>query len=148
MSFTMASSKGKEKRDWWIKLRDELAHPADLAKLEFPFECSLEPKDLVPTEYTENLIHLQGTQQGTPWMGYYGTYHRAKIAVAMAYSVWCEIEFGAGQQFCTVRIAQQALKVKHCPMEGIDMDVLHKSSPIYVESRTPTPFQTPALPPQ
>jgi hypothetical protein len=28
------------------------------------------------------------------------------------------------------------------------MDALHKSSPIYVKSHIPTPFQTPALPPQ
>ena len=70
----MASSKGKEKRDWQIKPQDELAHPANLAKLKFPFKCSPEPKDLVTTEYTENLIHLHGTQKGAPWTGYYGTY--------------------------------------------------------------------------
>jgi hypothetical protein len=101
----MASSKGKERRDWQIKLRDELAHPVDLAKLEFPFECSPEPKDSVPAEYTENLEHLQGTQKGAPWMGYYGNYRGAKIAIAMAYSVWCGIEFGTGQQFYAIRIA-------------------------------------------
>jgi hypothetical protein len=33
-------------------------------------------------------------------------------------------------------------------MEGIDMDTLHKSSSIYVELCTPTPFQIPVLPPQ
>ena len=144
----MASSKGKERRDWQIKLQDELAHPADLAKLKFPFKCSPELKDSVPAEYTENLEHLQGMQKGAPWTGYYGNYRGAKIAIAMAYGMWYEIKFGTGQQFRAVRVAQQALHVKHCPMEGIDMDVLHKLSPIYVESHAPTPFQTPTLPPQ
>jgi hypothetical protein len=66
----------------------------------------------------------------------------------MVYDMWCKIEFGAGQQFCTVRVAQPSFQLKHCPMNGIDIDTLYKSSPIYVESHTRTPFQTPALPPQ
>ena len=70
----MALSKGKEKRDWQIKPQDEMAHPADLAKLEFPFKCSPELKDSIPAEFTENLMHLQGGQKGAPWARYYATY--------------------------------------------------------------------------
>jgi hypothetical protein len=60
----------------------------------------------------------------------------------------CGAKSNLVQDSNSVRIAQQALHVKHCPMEGIDMDMLQKSSPIYIESYAPTPFQTPALPPQ
>jgi hypothetical protein len=105
MSFMMASSKGKERRDWRIKPRDKLAHPANLAKLKFPFKCSPKPKDSVLAEYTKNLKHLQETQKGAPWTGYYGNYRGVKIAVAMVYGVWCKIEFGTGQQFHAIRIA-------------------------------------------
>ena len=96
------SGKGKEKRDWWIKPQDKPSHPVDLAQLTFPFECILEPKDLVSGEFTKNLVHLQDRQSSTLWARYYANYQGAKVAIAMAYGVWCKIEFTPGNQFYTV----------------------------------------------
>jgi hypothetical protein len=66
----------------------------------------------------------------------------------MAYGMWCEIKFATGQQFHAICIAQPSFHLKHCSIDGISMENLYKSSPIYVESRTLILFQTPALPPQ
>ena len=98
------SGKGKEKQDWWIKLQDEMALLADLKKLRFQFECSSKLKDSVLAEFTKNLTHLQGGQKGTPWAGYYANYHGMKVAVAIAYSIWCKIKFAPGNQFHTIRV--------------------------------------------
>ena len=92
-----------------------MAHLANLAKLEFPFKCTPKPKDSVPAEFTKNLTHLQGGQKGAPWARYYTNYHSAKVAVAMAYGVWCKIKFTPGNQFYAIHVTQPSFQLNMPP---------------------------------
>ena len=80
-------------RDWRIRYLPESNNTSSeaLSVLKCPFNTISEPKDSVPTEYTEKVRHLQEGQNGAPYTGYYAQLNNALVSVSNVYGVWFEV---------------------------------------------------------
>jgi len=95
MTLTSRDAKGKSRsKDWHIRYLPESddTSPKALSNLKCLFNTIPEPKDSVPTEFTENIRHLLGSQEtGAPYMGYYARLNNALVSVSNIYSVWFKV---------------------------------------------------------
>ena len=149
MTLTPQTLKGKAKqplRDWRVcalaKTHD--SSPEALSQLQLPFQVYPETKDTVPATHTDNVKHLTAGQEGAPFMAYYATLNRAKIATTNCYGVWFEFRL-QGLLFEAHRMARPALGLRNDPMPGMDADLLGSTGEPITRppSRAPTP--APAL---
>ena len=90
MMSTPSGSKGKGKvpSDWRLHALTAVPTTDELAKLRLPINAFPEQKDTVPAEYTVNTRFLIND---VPWIGYYGQFNNARVAVSNMYGMWFEI---------------------------------------------------------
>ena len=120
--------KKSRSRDWRIRYlpeSDNISAEA-LSVLKCPFWTIPEPKDSVPTEFTEKTRHLQGGQNGAPYTGYYATLNNALISVSNVYGVWFEVRLRENKFEC-FRLARKELGLKNHPLPGINFIQLEQS---------------------
>jgi len=97
-----------------------------------------EPKDSVPTKFTEKVKHLLGSQEtGAPYTGYYARLNNALVLVSNVYGVWFEVCVW-GNKFKCFQLAWSKLGLKNHPLPGIDFELLERSG---------VPTQPPTQPP-
>ena len=81
-------------KDWCIRYLPETEDisPEALSNLKCPFDTNPEPKDSLPTEFTENVRHLLSSQEtGAPYTGYYARLNNALVSVSNVYGIWFEV---------------------------------------------------------
>jgi len=92
MTSTPRDVKGKSRsKDWRIHYlpKSDDTSPKALSNLKCPFYTTPEPKDSVPTEFTENVQHLLGSQDTrAPYTGYYARLNNALVSVSNVYGIF------------------------------------------------------------
>jgi len=131
MSLTPRDStrKKSQSRDWCIRYLPESddTSPEALAVLKCLFYTISEPNDSVPTEFTEKVKHLLGSQEtGAPYTGYYMRLNNALVLVSNVYRVWFEVHVW-GNKFECFQLAQSELRLKNNPLLGINFELLEQS---------------------
>ena len=140
MSLTPRDLKGKsQSRDWCIRYLSKIDNtfPGALNILKCPFNTIPEPKDSVPTEFTEKVQHLQGGQDRAPYTSYYARLNNTLVSVSNVYSIWFEVHLWENKFKC-FQLAWSKLGLKNHPLPGINFKVLE-------QTRVPT--QPPTWPP-
>src|SRR5260221_5062650 len=139
MTSTPTGSKGKGKvpSDWRLCALSNIPTPNELAELRLPINAFPEQKDTVPAEFAVNTEFLVND---VPWIGYYGQFNNARIAVSNMYGVWFEIR-RREDGWEAHRLARPALNLIDAPLKGIDYPTLRASEePVtHPPSRAPTP---------
>src|SRR5260221_13584179 len=141
MTSTPSGTKGKGKTpsDWRLRALPVVPSSAELGELRLPIKALPEQKDTIPAEYAVNTRFLVND---VPWIGYYGQYNNARIAVSNMYGVWFEIR-RRGEGWEAHRLARPALNLIDAPLRGIDYPTLRASEePI---TRPPSRVPTPAI---
>src|SRR5260221_215234 len=146
-----SKGKGKVPSDWRIRALATVPTPDDLANLHLPIKAFPEQKDTVPAEYA---VNTQFLINDVPWIGYYGQYNNARIAVSNMYGVWFEIR-RRGDSWEAHRLARPALDLNDLPLTGINYSsLLASGEPVThppTRAATPTiafaPATTPAMAP-
>ncbi len=90
MTSTPSRSKGKGKvpSNWRLHALSVVPTPNELAELHLPIKAFPEQKDTIPAEYA---VNTQFLINNVPWIGYYGQFNNARVAVSNMYGVWFEI---------------------------------------------------------
>src|SRR5260221_4006147 len=132
-----SKGKGKVPSDWRIRALATIPTPDDLADLRLPIKAFPEQKDTVPAEYA---VNTQFLINDVPWIGYYGQYNNARVAVSNMYGVWFEIQ-RRGDGWEAYRLAKPALDLLDTPLTGINYSTLQASGEPITQppSRTSTP---------
>jgi len=123
-----STRKKPQSKDWRIRYlsEDDNVSPEALSILKCPFNTIPEPKDTVPTEFAERVKYLVGGQGQAPYTGYYATYNNVLISVSNVYSVWFEVHLRDNRFEC-FRLAQPELRLKNCPLLGLDLPLLDRT---------------------
>src|SRR5712691_13205955 len=90
MTSVPSGSKGKSRvpSDWQLRALTTIPTSDELADLRLPIKAFPEQKDTVPAEYA---VNTQFLINDVPWIGYYGQYNNARVAVSNMYGIWFEI---------------------------------------------------------
>src|SRR5260221_10784170 len=117
-----SGSKGKCRvpSDWRLRALSTVPTPDELADLRLPIKAFPEQKDTIPAEYA---VNTQFLVNDVPWIGYYGQYNNAHVAVSNMYGIWFEIQcYDDGWE--AHRLARPALNLLDAPLNGIDYPAL------------------------
>jgi len=146
MTSTPRDIEGKSwSKDWRICYLPESDNtsPEALSNLKCLFNTIPEPKDSIPTEFTENIRHLLGSQDtGAPYTGYYARLNNALVSVGNVYGIWFEVRIWENKFKC-FQLAQSELRLKNHPLPGINFILLEQSGePSQPLSRTEGPSES------
>jgi hypothetical protein len=120
-SMMTKQTKGKSSpSDWRMRHLSRILTCEELDALRCPFMIeSLEQRDSILEQFTQNLMHLQTRQEQAPWTGYYALHQGAKLAVANCYSIWFEIQC-CDNAWAAICPACKNLNLLGNAMEGIN----------------------------
>src|SRR5260221_8180320 len=131
--------KGRVPSDWRLRALPQVPTPDDLADLRLPIKAFPEQKDTVPAEYA---VNTQFLINDVPWIGYYGQYNNARVAVSNMYGVWFEIR-RRGDSWEEHRLARPALDLNDLPLTGLNhSSLLHSGEPV---TQPPTRAASPPI---
>src|SRR5260221_2288378 len=132
-----SKGKGRVPSDWRLRALPQVPTPDDLAELRLPIAAFPEQRDTVPVEFA---VNTQFLINDVPWIGYYGQYNNARVAVSNIYGVWFEIR-RRGDSWEAHRLARPALDLLDTPLTGINYSALQASGEPVTQppSRTSTP---------
>ncbi len=125
MTLTPSGTKGKGKvpSDWRLRTLSTIPTVDELAELRLPIKAFPEQRDTVPAEFA---VNTQFLINDVPWIGYYGQYNNARVAVSNMYGVWFEIR-RRGDGWEAHRLARPALDLLDTPLTGINYSALRAS---------------------
>src|SRR5260221_740201 len=134
-----SKGKGRVPSDWRLRALSQVPTPDKLADLRLPIKALPEQKDTVPAEYA---VNTQFLINDVPWIGYYGQYNNARVAVSNMYGVLFEIR-RRGDSWEAHRLARPALYLNDLPLTGINYSSLQASrEPV---TQPPTRAATPPI---